>query len=190
MPIKKTGNIMTVDREQQMMLLKLLFDQYPWKTAFVAEKIHQLIKEDANRTIGNLLYLQKHGLIEPCIKIENFRELCEIADINNGSPVGTTKPYEMTDICPTLSAKGIDFLLGDKGLSSVFDVKTIRLEPNSAKLIVDYFVEQSDLSLAEKESFKNKIKSVPLSVLQEWLTKLLVEKIPYQQVLTAIVNSL
>ena len=60
---------MNVDREQQREILNLLFEHYPWRSSAVPRRISEMIEEDEGRTIGNILYLQMHGLIEPCIEI-------------------------------------------------------------------------------------------------------------------------
>ena len=183
---------MNVDREQQREILNLLFEHYPWKTNAVAARIRQLIQEDRERTIGNILYLQKHGLIDKYIEIRDTDvfEDCEAVDRALGDPIGTKTPYTIVASHPTISAKGIDFLLGDEGLSSILNTHTVKIEANSARLIVDYFISQSDLSDEKKSSLLQKVKSIPSVVLQESLTKLLVEKIPYQAVLDALKNML
>lgn len=183
---------MNVDREQQREILNLLFEHYPWKTNAVAARIRQLIQENRERTIGNILYLQKHGLIDKYIEIRDTDvfEDCEAVDRALGDPIGTKTPYTIVASHPTISAKGIDFLLGDEGLSSVLNCQTVKLEINSAKLIIDYFVEQSNLPEEERNSLRNKLKSVPSTVLQESLTRLLVEKIPYQEALAFLMNIL
>ena len=75
-------------------------------------------------------------------------------------------------------------------MSSVLNSQTVKLELNSTKLIIDYFIDQSNLSEEERDSLSRKLKSVPGAVLQESLTKLLAEKIPYQAVLDALTNML
>lgn len=64
---------MNVDREQQREILNLLFEHYPWRSSAVPRRISEMIEEDEGRTIGNILYLQMHGLIEPCIEIRKCR---------------------------------------------------------------------------------------------------------------------
>ncbi|WP_288319809.1 hypothetical protein [uncultured Parasutterella sp.] len=188
---------MNVDREQQREILNLLFEHYPWRSSAVPKRISEMIEKDEGRTIGNILYLQMHGLIEPCIEItpvpvENVDKVARALgyteeEIQNSSGI---RCYDFPDRCLTLTAKGIDFLLGDDGLSSVLNSQTVKLELNSTKLIIDYFIDQSNLSEEERDSLSRKLKSVPGAVLQESLTKLLAEKIPYQAVLDALTNML
>lgn len=186
---------MNVDREQQREILNLLFEHYPWRSNAVSRRISEMIQEDESRAIGNILYLQMHGLIYPCVEItsdsvENQDDVAKAL----GIPIDGTKKqitcYRLPDKRLTLTAKGIDFLLGDDGLSSVLNFQTVKLEINSTKLIIDYFIEQSNLSEEERDSLRNKLKSVPSSVLQESLTKLLVEKIPYREALAFLMNIL
>ncbi len=183
---------MKVDREQQREILNLLFEHYPWKTNAVISKIKHLLETEEERTVGNLLYLQSHGLIEKYIEVKDtdILELCSNVDRDLGDPIGTNRPYTRVGACPTISAKGIDFLLGDEGLSSILNTQTVKLDLQSTNLLIDYFIERSDISEEEQNSIKQKLKSVPLSVMQELLTKLLVEKTPYQEVLNALMNML
>lgn len=189
---------MNVDREQQREILNLLFEHYPWKSPAVTLKISEMIQEDESRAVGNILYLQMHGLIEPCIEItpitfENVDKVAKALGISEEelrSEKSKLKPYNFTDMNLSLTAKGIDFLLGDEGLSSVLNSQTVKLEINSTKLIIDYFIDQSNLSEEERDSLSRKLKSVPAAVLQESLTKLLAEKIPYQAVLDALKSML
>lgn len=60
---------MNVDREQQRQILCMLFDAYPWITNDVSVHIKQMVDDDPSRTVGNLLYLQRHGLIERCVDV-------------------------------------------------------------------------------------------------------------------------
>lgn len=66
----------------------------------------------------------------------------------------------------------------------------IRLDAPSTRLLVNYFIEQSSLSEDERSSLREKLKSVPVAVLQESITKLLAEKISYQGVLAFLMNML
>ena len=186
---------MNVDREQQREILNLLFEHYPWRSEAVSRRISEMIQEDENRAIGNILYLQMQGLIHPCVEITSgsVENQDALAKALGQSIEGTKKSaacYLLRDKRLTLTAKGIDFLLGDEGLSSVLNCQTVKLEINSAKLIIDYFVEQSNLPEEERNSLRNKLKSVPSTVLQESLTNLLVEKIPYQEALAFLMNIL
>ncbi|WP_270208805.1 hypothetical protein [Parasutterella excrementihominis] len=188
---------MNVDREQQREILNLLFEHYPWRSSAVPKRISEMIEEDEGRTIGNILYLQMHGLIEPCIKIGPYTIEYQ-ANVARalGNPNEETKKalgvtcYKFLDRHLTLTAKGIDFLLGDEGLSSVLNSQTVKLELNSTKLIIDYFINQSNLSEEERDTLSRKLKSVPGAVLQEYLTKLLADKIPIREVLDALTNML
>lgn len=181
---------MKIDREQQRNILNLLFEQYPWKTNKTLQKVNEFIKEDEARAIGNLLYLQSHGLIDPYIEMNAFLDNCEQVDIALGDPIGTYRPYKIVSECPTITAKGIDFMLADGGLSAILNIQTIRLDGPSTKLLVNYFIEQSNLSEDERNSLREKLKSVPVAVLQESITKLLAEKISYQGVQAFLMNML
>lgn len=160
---------MNVDREQQKEILQLLFKHFPWKTNEVCQRINSMIKEDEARTVGNLLYLQMHGLINPCIEIIGVGHGYSDIDPEQDFPSTT---YVLSDRIPTLTEKGIDFLLGDEGLSAILNVQTVRIHDDSIKALLSALVESSAMADDAKHSLIEKIKEAPLQTLQHLLNEL------------------
>lgn len=158
---------MNVDREQQKEILQLLFENFPWKTNEVCQRIHAMLQNDEARTVGNLLYLQMHGLINPCIEITGVGHGHHDFEMDYSS-----KTYMLSDRIPTLTEKGIDFLLGDEGLSAILNVQTVRIHDDSVKALLSALVESSAMADDAKHSLIEKIKEAPLQTLQHLLNEL------------------
>ena len=128
---------MNVDREQQKEILQILFDDFPWGTQKGRHRLLEMIKSQPERTIGNLLYLQMHGLIENAVTIkfgDNFEDgvTCNrvlLEAMGEKVPDGNIFAEQdgsflvgpATFLWPQLTEKGVDFLLGDDGLSSILN---------------------------------------------------------------------
>lgn len=162
---------MNVDREQQREILQLLFDAYPWTTNDIAKKISDMVNANASRAVGNLLYLQMHGLISKCVEVTGV-------GYERVSFDGEEYPLYRYDRCPKLTEKGIDFLLGDDGLSAILNTKTVRIEESSIKLLATALIENAPVSEEEKKSALNGLKQIPATVLQKWLTGLAEKAMP------------
>ncbi len=179
---------MNVDREQQKTILQILFDEYPWSKPETRQTILRMIEESPERTIGNLLYLQKHGLIENAVEItrpmtfengiENAkRQLMDFNEdtdgiiqfnrLQNEYLIGPAKFY-----IPEITEKGIDFLLGDDGLSSILNIKRVRIEESSLKLLSSTLLELAAASSEDqKESILDQIKQAPIDGLKDFIAE-------------------
>lgn len=174
---------MNVDREQQREILQALFDVYPWTTNEVVRLINEMIRANESRAIGNLLYLQMHGLITKCVEVTG---------------IGYEKIYiDGEDIrlyryqgCPTLTEKGIDFLLGDDGLSSILNTRTIRIDEPSIRRITQALIESSSATPEEKESALKGLKKIPATVLQKWLTELAEKSMPSHEAVIELIRTI
>lgn len=156
---------MNVDREQQAVILQILFDAYPWKTKEASQKIYSMLQNEKSRTIGNLLYLQMHGLISECIEIKGTGY--ESVTDSDGMTWDLFKYYD----CPSLTEKGIDFLMGDEGLSSVLNTKRIVIEEVSLRYLIEQFILRSAIADDRKPNLIQEMKQIPLKVLINWITK-------------------
>lgn len=173
---------MNVDREQQRQILCMLFDAYPWITNDVSVHIKQMVDDDPSRTVGNLLYLQRHGLIEHCVDvIPGGREQVVVDGLE-------TNFYHYHG-CPALTEKGIDFLLGDEGLSAILNTRTIRIEESSLRTLSRLLIENANASEADKKSALEGLKKIPSDVLRRWLTELGDKAMPNQEVVLDLIRT-
>lgn len=174
---------MNVDREQQREILQALFEVYPWTTDEVSRRIHEMIRTDKSRAVGNLLYLQMHGLITECVEVISIR-------YGKGNVDEVSIPFHKYHGCPRLTEKGIDFLLGDDGLSAILNTRTIRIDERSIRLVAQALIESSSAAPAEKESALEGLKKIPGAVLQKWLTELGEKSMPSHEAVMELIRTL
>lgn len=74
--------------------------------------------------------------------------------------------------------KGIDFLLGDEGLSAILNTHTVRIEDTSLRQLAIIIAQSANASQKEKETVISILKSAPLSALKKWLTEVAGEALP------------
>lgn len=143
-----------LDRNLQHEILKELNNIYPdsktyeyWIDAAIAQVV------GAIETVGeaelyiakrsaNLRYLAEHGLV-----VCNDKDLSAIVKI---------------------TAKGIDFLSDDGGLSAIFGVVTVKLHSDTIQALIAAKIDQAEISDSEKSWLKKelgKIKDTALSTL-------------------------
>ena len=73
---------------------------------------------------------------------------------------------------PRLTAKGIDFILDDGGLSAILNIQTVKLHQDTIKDLLMVAVQSASISKDKKESFADQIKKLPLESLKDLLSKL------------------
>jgi hypothetical protein len=140
------------DRGRQHKILEILLKSYPY--ALKAEdwnEIYTLFPE-FNEYYANLLYLEAHGLILSGIKMESV-------------PIS----YSPKNIF--ITAKGIDFIKHDGGLSAIINVQTIKFHPETVVVIED-LIAISNMSDADKDKAKSALGEMSTEAL-----KVVVQKI-------------
>lgn len=110
---------MKVDRQNQKEILELLKEN-----AFIKVKTRDLPHADNPELIQNLLYLKEHGLIALSTMDVMREKLPLVHDA-------------------TITAKGIDFLEDDGGLSAILGMVTVRFEAETLRAILSMQVELS-----------------------------------------------
>jgi hypothetical protein len=100
---------------------------------------------------GNLLYLEEHGLVK-CISHRTF----------DGVVVGNA----------TITAKGLDFLADDGGLTAILGVVDVRLHADSIKALMATRIDASDLPTEQKSQLREQLRNLPGSVLTHLTNKL------------------
>jgi hypothetical protein len=139
---------MALDRALQLSILNRYADVYPgasydkWTT----------FSEDEQTVSANLHYLREHGLIQ-------FRG--ELS--SEGSLI-----YQGGGI----TAKGMDFLADDGGLSAILGVVTIKLHDDTIKALIEARILSSNLPEPEKKRFLHRLRELPAETTKHLVLKL------------------
>jgi hypothetical protein len=137
---------MNLDRELQLFLLKKLADAYP-KSVDI-----QKWEREHPGSNGNLLYLEEHGL-------------CVVKTL----PMTAAG---MTLFQAKITARGMDFLADDGGLSAILGIVTIKLHDDTIKALIESKILQSDLPDLEKKRFLDQLRELPGETTKHLVLKL------------------
>lgn len=139
---------MKLDRQLQLRILRDLADRYPLGYHREEQKAWGPI----DHTIAQLEYLKEHGLVQSSHGY--FEE---------GTPffgnAGAT-------------AKGLDFLSDDGGLSAILGVVTVKLHDDTIKALVMDHIQASDLPEAEKRRYTDALRELPGEATKHLVLKL------------------
>jgi len=138
-----------IDRELQLKLLSGLSGAYPDRYDF--RRIVDLAPQGtpANKITSNLKYLEDHGLVA----------LTVFKDISRGMQV----------VSANITAKGLDFLADDGGLTAVLGVVTVKLHADTIKDLVIAKIQSSEAKPSVKEDLISTIKKLPARGLEKLL---------------------
>lgn len=137
---------MKLDRELQRKILEKMSEIYP---SPYEETIQSLDTTSEKSKIGaNISYLVEHKLV--CIAPDPKRGLC----------------YKIT-------AKGMDFLQDDGGLSAILGTVTVRLHADTIKDLVEARIVGSAMPETEKKRFIDTIRSLPAEATRHLAMKLI-----------------
>ncbi|WP_338496145.1 hypothetical protein [Delftia tsuruhatensis] len=139
---------MILDREFQLQILRRYAEVYPSRTF---EKWRAL-DEDERKVSANLFYLQDHGLVEIVGQLSQEGSL-----IYQGGHI---------------TAKGMDFLADDGGLSAILGVVTIKLHDDTIKALIEGRILKSDLPEPEKKRFLAQLRELPAETTKHLVLKL------------------
>jgi hypothetical protein len=144
-PDRGTGPI---DRDLQRKLLMELRGIYPnWLFPFQSGP-----SVEVDTKIANLAYLKEHGL-------------CQFTIPN---PLG-----DNLRVCGAkITARGLDFLADDGGLSAILGVVTIKVHADTIRDLIAAKIDASNASEAEKSSLKARLRKLPGAALQAATTEL------------------
>lgn len=129
-----------LDRELQRAILNQLAHAYPG-----LQPIKALTPEDQENFEANLFYLAQHGLVE----VES--QLMISGERSFGAPM--------------ITAKGMDFLADDGGLSAILGVVTVKLHDDTIRKLLIQKVEAAPGDTGVKARMVEKIKSLPAEAL-------------------------
>jgi hypothetical protein len=133
---------MKIDRPMQLEFLNAMKERYPAMTSFGSLDLHK---------IQNLNYLAEHGLVES----------------SRMSTLGANGSAQVK-----ITAKGIDFLEGDGGLTAMLGVVDVRLHADSIKALMVARVEASALPAEQKSKLREQLNNLPGNALTHLTNKL------------------
>lgn len=148
---------MVLDRQYQNELLNFLSQDYP-EYEHAHEHCQELYITDRLKYIGNVDYLQQHGLLRDGVLLRH--------GVDGTTSVGVT-PF------PTITEKGIDFVAQDGGLSAILNVQTVKIHPDTIKALVEARLLSSSLDPQQKTSLVDQLKKLPEESVKRLLDKLL-----------------
>lgn len=160
---------MMLDRELQKRILETMREAYPGIANGVAliDLLPEAVGSKPQRgqiIATNLAYLHEHGLAETAIQISS--------DGKNHASFGRSK----------ITARGLDFLADDGGLSAILGVVTVRLHADTLReLLINRVEADASLPVTEKSGLRAAIKRLPEASLQEaakYLVKAGLEHLP------------
>jgi hypothetical protein len=141
---------MELDRAYQRELLQMLANVYP-EQLDDRQELMKMSREQRDRYAANMVYLDEHGLVESGLSYGN-----------------TTARYPLARI----TAKGMDFLADDGGLSSILGVVTVKLHEDTLKQLIGQRITESDLPAPEKSKLLEQLKTLPGEAIKHLTLKL------------------
>ena len=139
---------MILDRDYQRQLLKMLCDAYP--NEFDHRDFCRAMDDETGRKYeANMIYLEEHGLVKSGIVDHVFNP-------------------------PKITAKGMDFLADDGGLTAILGVTTIRFDDNTLRSIIESKIKDSS-DLTDKTGMISRLRELPTDAIKH-LTLVLLEK--------------
>lgn len=136
-----------LDRGVQRALLQKLFDVYPQVLQY--EELQEVAPGSSCDV--NLHYLAEHGLLR--MQVHPTLEKSFIADI-------------------CITAKGLDFLQDDGGLSAILGVVTVRLHEDTLMQLLTQRIEGSNLPQPEKQRYIDQLRELPAETTKHLVLKL------------------
>lgn len=143
---------MKIDRELQLQILSLLRDRYP-SQGFTNQLAEQM-GADHHHLCCNAAYLLEHDLLAGEIRLAS-----------DGSKSMMTSRL-------TITAKGLDFIEEDGGLSAVLGTVTVRLHADSVRDLIAAQIELSELDSSTKAKLIDTVKTLPAKGLEAVVTGL------------------
>jgi len=130
---------MKLDRIYQLELLNLLAASYP-----AAHDIREMAggwdDEAERRYAANMVYLDEHGLVE--------------------SRITFGVDGHMALAFPRITAKGMDFLADDGGLSAILGVVTVKLHEDTLRELITQRIAESDLTPSDKRRLLDQLREL------------------------------
>ena len=132
---------MKLDRELQRKILEELADIHPQR-GFPSRLI-----EDEHIAASNLVYLEELELIEESVGV----------NINNQFRFNPTR----------ITAKGMDFLADDGGLSAILGTVVVKFHSDTIRLLLINKLDSCDIPEAEKSTIRNHLERLSGGAMEE-----------------------
>jgi len=108
---------------------------------------------------ANLVYLQEHGLCE------------------SGVVIGVDGHFSFGE--STITARGLDFLADDGGLSAILSTVVVKLHADSIRALLESKIEQANLPAPEKSALKARLAALSTKALETATTDLVHRGVDY-----------
>jgi hypothetical protein len=145
-----------IDREYQKGLLQKLYEKYPLGIA-TGDIYTELDEQGQNKFLFNIKYLEEHGLVKSGVNITHTQ---------GGGHVSLGKT--------SITHKGIDFLVGDDGLSAILNVVTVKFEEDTLKALIEANINNTkNLTPEDKKGLIARLRSLPADAIKHLTLKLL-----------------
>lgn len=147
-PITQDMTIKKYDRQRQRQILTTAINTYPdW-----VDCANGINDQAAIDVIHEIRYLEELGLLQ--VRAPRYLELLS------------------HQVSIKATAKGIDFMQDDGGLSAVLDVVTVRLDDDTIKGLIASRIQKSDLSQTEKRKYLDTLRELPADATKHAAQKL------------------
>lgn len=143
---------MKPDRNLQREILQKLANTYPDSSSEAWDQILKMA--DTSTIIGNLLYLEEHGLI-----VSGLRGSHSGRHISTGNL--------------KITARGLDFLEDDGGLSAILGIVTIKIHDDQLRLMLASRIQESDVPKEEKQKWLDQLREIPSDATKHLIHRLI-----------------
>lgn len=144
---------MILDRKLQREILERLAGAYPGQTHMAWISIKKLDKKPA--VISNMLYLEAHGLLK------------------SGLKQAVSGDFNINSAELSITAKGLDFLADDGGLSAILGVVTIKIHDDQFRLLLTSSIQESNAPEEEKQKWLDQLREIPVDATKHLVHKLI-----------------
>lgn len=120
---------------------------------------------------AELYYLDEHGL----------------ANVNFSKAIGQPIPRP---ISARLTAKGVDFLQDDGGLSAILGIVTIKLHDDTIKDLIEAKIMQSDLPQPDKKRYIDSLRELPAETTKHLVMKLVDMGLDHKDAAISVIGKL
>lgn len=144
---------MALDRELQRKILTRLADSYPHSLKSAEyEELQGETPEDVFD--ANIFYLSELGLVGECL-----------SKAMSGQLMMNTAKFVCT-------ARGMDFLADDGGVSAILGTVTVKLHEDTLRQLIEAKVQASDLPAEQKSGILKALREAPGETTKQLITKL------------------
>jgi hypothetical protein len=162
-----------IDRDLQRQILEHLAAAYPVGTYTLATDLGR--QDDDQPVLVNALYLEEHGLIS--------------SGYTRRGLLGVPDEFAQTEAA-AITARGIDFLADDGGLSAILGVVTIRLDTGTLRALLEARIDASPAPPEEKSRLKKALHSMSAELWAEATKRLASEALDRAPDALALVRTL